>query len=41
MSYNDVEVTPKGNRLRYEAIIDECKVYIWINKYVHISENFI
>lgn len=25
MSWNDVEITPKG-KLRYEAIIDECRV---------------
>lgn len=25
MSYNDNEITPKGHRLRYEAIVDECK----------------
>lgn len=26
MSWNDVEITPRGNsRLRYEALLDECK----------------
>jgi hypothetical protein len=27
MAWNDAELTPKGNvRLRYEALIDECRV---------------
>lgn len=32
MSFNDVEITPKGGKLRYEAIIDDCKVRLDIEK---------
>lgn len=26
MSWGDTEITPKGNKLRYEALEDECRV---------------
>lgn len=32
MTFNDVEITPKGGKLRYEAIIDECKVRLTTEK---------
>lgn len=39
LSYNDNEITPKGNRLRYEALLDECryKKNIWAKSILEYS----
>lgn len=36
MSWNDVEITPKG-KLRYEAIIDECRVITSHTIYLYVE----
>lgn len=37
MTFNDVEITPKGGKLRYEAIIDECKVRLTTEKNQYVT----
>lgn len=37
MSWSDSEITPKGNKLRYEAIEDECRVSLGISMKIQIN----